>query len=134
MSLPRPGSGAGSEPAPWLALRARLGAQAAELEQAGHADAARALRATLASWWAEQQAWDAEAGRVLGAHHEINNALVGVRGHAQLLLMGPAGQQPGVRERLEVMLRESGRIQEAAGRLRDLKNSIGGSDAPARAA
>ena len=29
--------------------------------------------------------------RLLGVHHEINNALVGVRGNAQLLLMGPAG-------------------------------------------
>jgi nitrogen-specific signal transduction histidine kinase len=58
-------------------------------------------------------------------HHEINNASVGVRGNAQLMLMQPAGQAPGVRERLEVVLRESGRIQEATVRLGELKGLLG---------
>ncbi len=127
-------SEASMPPAPWLALAARLEAQATALERDGHAAAAQALRDVVAEWWAEQQPWDEEASRRLSAHHEINNALVGVRGHAQLLLMGPTGQQPGVRERLEVMLRESVRIQEAAGRLRELKTAFGGPGAPARAA
>ncbi len=121
-------------PAPWLTLPARLTEQAESLERAGQADAARALRAAIEAWWVEQRAWDAEATRVLSAHHEINNALVGVRGHAQLLMMGPASQQPGVRERLEVVIRESARIQEAAGRIRELKQAIDGPARPARAA
>jgi nitrogen-specific signal transduction histidine kinase len=62
---------------------------------------------------------------VLGVHHEINNALVGVRGNTQLMLMDPSGPGPGARERLEVVLRESGRIQEATLRLRDLKGVLG---------
>ena len=62
--------------------------------------------------------------RQLGVHHDINNALVGVRGNAQLLLMGPAGQTPGARDRLEVVLRESDRIREAAHRLNALKSAL----------
>jgi nitrogen-specific signal transduction histidine kinase len=58
-------------------------------------------------------------------HHEINNALVGVRGNAQLMLINMAGQSPAVRERLEVVLRESGRIQEATVRLRELRQVLG---------
>ncbi len=134
MSLPHPLPGPGLPPAPWLALHARLVEQADALARDGHADAAAALRATLESWWSEQRAWDEAAARVLGAHHDINNALVGVRGHAQLLMMGPVSQQPGVRDRLEVMLRESARIQEAAGRIRELRQALGGDGVPARAA
>jgi len=57
-------------------------------------------------------------------YHDINNALVGVRGNAQLLLMGPAGAVPGARDRLEVVLRESDRIREAAHRLNALKSVL----------
>jgi nitrogen-specific signal transduction histidine kinase len=134
MTRPGPSPAEAADAAPWRALHARLGDLAAALEQAGHADAARGLRDTTAAWWAEQSAWDLRCAQVLGAHHDINNALVGVRGHAQLLMMSPVAQQPGVRERLEVMLRESARIQEAAARIRELKQSFGGPDVPARAA
>jgi nitrogen-specific signal transduction histidine kinase len=125
---------ASARPAPYLALRGRLEALAAELHAAGHAGAAEALREAVTAWWTAQRAWDEETARVLGAHHDIANALVGVRGHAQLLLLAPAGQEPGVRERLEVVLRETGRIQEAAGRIRDLKAAIGEPGVSARAA
>jgi signal transduction histidine kinase len=134
MTRPVPAPVEGPDAAPWRALRARLDAQAAALEQAGQADAAGALRETVGAWWKEQSAWDDRFARVLGVHHDINNALVGVRGHTQLLMMSPVAQQPGVRERLEVMLRESARIQEAAARIRELKQSLGGPDVPARAA
>jgi signal transduction histidine kinase len=133
VSAPRPDAGA-LGPAPYRALRERLAGQADALERAGAGAAAASLRAALDAWWQEQSGWDAEAARALAVHHEIANALVGVRGHAQLLLMGPAGQQPGVRERLEVVMRESGRIQEATGRIRELKAAFGGGDVPARAA
>jgi len=119
---------------PWNALRTRLDAEIVALERAGHTPAAAVLRETLDAWWKEQQEWNARLMEALGVHHEINNALVGVRGNAQLLLMNPAGQMPGARERLEVMLRESGRIQEAAGRLRELKTSLGGTASQTRAA
>jgi nitrogen-specific signal transduction histidine kinase len=71
---------------------------------------------------------------MLGVHHEINNALVGVRGNAQLLLMDPNVQSPVVREKLEVLLRESGRIRDAAARLRELKAALHGPGTSSRAA
>lgn len=111
---------------PWEALRGRLAAEAEALERAGQAAAAAALRAAAAAWWHEQSEWNARLAEALGVHHEINNALVGVRGNTQLLLMNAAGAAPGVRERLEVVLRESTRIQEAAARLRELKAVLGG--------
>lgn len=121
-------------PPPWHALLARLTALAAEAEARGESGTAAALRAETEAWWQLQQGWDAQAAEILGAHHDINNALVGVRGNAQLLMMNPAAQQSGVRDRLEVMLRESSRIQEAAGRLRALRASLGGTAPHPRAA
>ena len=119
---------------PWDAMRARLEQRIAALESCGDVATAASLREALDSWWGEQLAWNAWASDLLGVHHEINNALVGVRGNAQLLLMNPAVQQPGIRERLEVVLRESGRIQEAAGRLSELKTGLGRAVSGSRAA
>jgi nitrogen-specific signal transduction histidine kinase len=82
------------------------------------------LCSALEGWWQEQLGWTGELARQLGVHHDINNALVGVRGNAQLLLMGPAGEVPGARDRLEVVLRESDRIREAAHRLNALKSVL----------
>ncbi len=113
-------------PPPYEQLRSRLIEEAGDRERAGDPESAAALRALVEAWWSEQEAWNNRVRDVLGVHHEINNALVGVRGNAQLMLMNPAGQGPGVRERLEVVLRESGRIQEATAQLRDLKGVLGG--------
>lgn len=110
---------------PYEALRERLLAEAADRERAGDTAAAERLRALVATWWSEQETWNARVQDTLGVHHEINNALVGVRGNTQLMLMNPSGQSPGIRERLEVVLRESGRIEEATVRLRDLKRVLG---------
>ncbi|MEQ1832944.1 MAG: histidine kinase dimerization/phospho-acceptor domain-containing protein [Candidatus Eisenbacteria bacterium] len=115
----------GLPPPPFERLRERLIDEARAREQAGEAPAAEALRAIVDEWWNEQDIWNARVRELLGVHHEINNALVGVRGNAQLMLMNSAGLAPGVRERLEVVLRESGRIQEATARLRDLKTVLG---------
>lgn len=112
-------------PLPFDRLRERLDEAAAALEAAGDTASAGALRQIVTAWSQEQDGWNARVCELLGVHHEINNALVGVRGNAQLMLMNPAGQAPGVRERLEVVLRESGRIQEAAARLRELKAVLG---------
>ena len=60
----------------------------------------------------------------LSINHDINNALVGVFGNAQLLALGPAGQMPGVKERLEVIQREAKRIKDAALRLAEIKHSL----------
>ena len=119
---------------PWEGLRERLEAEAACLDARGEHAGAAALRALAADWWNEQALWCERMAGLLGVHHEINNALVGIRGNAQLLLMNPATAHKGVRERLEVVLRESGRIQEAAGRLRDLKTGLGGASPRAHAA
>lgn len=113
-------------PPPYERLRGQLQAEATARERGGDPEGAAALRALLDEWWSEQEQWNNRAREVLGVHHEINNALVGVRGNAQLLLMNMAGQAPAVRERLEVVLRESGRIQEATVRLRELRQVLGG--------
>ena len=110
--------------APTPALRARVLAVAQRLEASGDTEGARELREAWAAWEQEQRGWTGELARQLGVHHDINNALVGVRGNAQLLMMGPAAQTPGVRERLEVVLRESERIREAALRLNALKVAL----------
>jgi nitrogen-specific signal transduction histidine kinase len=88
----------------------------------------------IRTWWTEQQAWNDAFSNRLRLYHEINNALVGVRGNAQLLLLGPLGSEPEVRQRLEVMIRESTRIKEAASRLRELREEWPGSENAARAA
>jgi nitrogen-specific signal transduction histidine kinase len=116
------------------ALLARVEEEAGALDGAGRSTEAAALRGAIADFAREHAEWSERVVALLAAHHEINNALVGVRGNAQLLLMNPAGQQPGIREKLEVILRESGRIQEAARRLHELKASIGGGAPHSRAA
>ncbi len=109
---------------PHAALRARALEITARLEADGASEAAGELRDAVESWWAGTQAWAGEVARELGVHHDINNALVGVRGNVQLLQMGPAAQTPGVRDRLEVVLRESDRIRQAAARLGALKGAF----------
>jgi signal transduction histidine kinase len=121
-------------PPPFQGLRAQLLQHVEALEGAGEASAARDLRAILDAWWADQQKWNGELADLLSVHHDINNALVGVRGNAQLLMMGPVSQQPGVKERLEVVLRESGRIRDAAVRLAELKSAFAGPGPTSRAA
>jgi nitrogen-specific signal transduction histidine kinase len=119
------GASQGLPSPPWERLRERLLQDADAREKAGDADTAAAQRRAVDQRWDEQQSWNSQVRDVLGLHHEINNALVGVRGNTQLMLMNPAGHPPGVREKLEVVLRESGRIQEATARLRDLKAVLG---------
>lgn len=121
------GSSPESKSPPWSILRTRLEELAGACSARGEAETAGLLLGLLAEWHPEQRAWEEQALETLSAHHDINNALVGVRGNAQLLMMNPVAQAPAVRERLEVMLRESSRIQEAAGRLRSLRTSLGGS-------
>jgi signal transduction histidine kinase len=121
-------------PPPGPALRTRLLTIADELARAGQEAPSRALRATVETWWAQEQAWLAGVVNVLRVHHDINNALVGVRGNAQLLLMAPVAEQPSVRDRLEVIIRESTRIKDAAIRINELKTSIAGPGPSARAA
>ncbi len=108
-------------PLPRAALRRAVTEAAARLEGCGDAALAASLRTALASWATAQQAWIETLARELGVHHDINNALVGVRGNAQLLMLGPAGQVPGARDRLDVVLRESDRIRMAGQRLHELK-------------
>ena len=117
-------------PAPGVALQARLTGLIEALVVAGQRDHAEELRAALDAWQEDQKRWEARLGQLLGVHHEINNALVGVRGHAQLLLHGSAGSEPKVRDRLEVIIRESGRIEKAAQQIREVRNRLPGSDPP----
>jgi signal transduction histidine kinase len=121
-------------PAPTAPLRDRLIAIADGLASAGQPAAGAELRDVVEAWWTEQRRWEERLGQMLGVHHEINNALVGVRGNAQLLMLSEAVQAPGVRERLEVVIRESGRIRDAAVQLRELKAALHGSGTNSRAA
>jgi len=119
---------------PSKALRPRLLAIADELARAGQNGPAQALRSTVEAWWNEESAWLEQLINALRIHHDVNNALVGVRGNTQLLLMAPVAEQPGVKERLEVVLRESSRIKDAAVRIHELKSAIAGDGPAARAA
>jgi signal transduction histidine kinase len=109
---------------PWVVLRARLLEHAARLAASGDATGSAVLHALVEGWWRDQAAWSATAREVLRATHEINNALVGVSGSAQLLLLGPTGQQNGVRERLQVVMRESERVERAVQRLQLLRSAF----------
>jgi signal transduction histidine kinase len=60
----------------------------------------------------------------LSVNHDVNNALVGIFGNAQLLGLGPAGALPGVTDRLAVITREAERIKQAALRISELKNGL----------
>ena len=124
-ALPRP---------PYEPLRDGLLGFAATLRGAGDAACAERLEAMIQTWWTEQQDWNDAFSERMRLYHEINNALVGVRGNAQLLLLGPLGEEPEVRQRLEVMIRESTRIKEAASRLRELREEWRGPGGVARAA
>ena len=121
-------------PPPFEALRARLTSLAATLESGGQTETADELRREVETWATGQRAWSERLLGLLEVHHEINNALVGVRGNAQLVMLGPGGQVPGVRERMEVVIRESERIQQLAVRLRQLKTALGDPGASSRAA
>jgi len=61
---------------------------------------------------------------VLATHHDMNNALTGVFGNAQLVLLGPASEVPGVRQRLETLLREAERLRDATAQLRTLRQEL----------
>ncbi len=115
--LPEPGLPA----PPWEAFHDELGSIADGLAAAGDETGAARLRAATEAWWARQHDWTTQVAERLRVHHDINNALVGVSGNAQLLMMGPAGKDPKGRERLEVVLRESGRIVAAARVLGELR-------------
>lgn len=121
-------------PPPYGSLRARLDAPLRALRDRGGAASAAEISAVLNIWWGEQLEWESQLIELLRLHHDINNALVGVSGNLQLMLRDPVCTQPGVRERLEVMLREAGRIRDAAGRLRELKTALQGGAGGARAA
>jgi nitrogen-specific signal transduction histidine kinase len=87
------------------------------LDENGNAEAAGRVR-ELAD---KMIVWEAEvtrkAGEALSVHHDIRNALTGVLGNAQLVLMGPGAEVPGVRRRLEVLIHEAERIKEISDRL-----------------
>jgi signal transduction histidine kinase len=119
---PRPETGLPR--APWTGLRESLLAHADEREHAGDQVGAARLRMMVGGWWEQQSAWTGQVAETLRVHHEVNNALVGVSGNAQLLLLGPLGTHPGARERLETVLREARRIELLMGRLRSLRAAI----------
>lgn len=115
---------------PWEGLRASLLDRSEAMAATGDTAGAAILHALVESWWQEQQLWDAALRQAMMANHEINNALVGVSGNVQLLLMSAPGRQPGIRERLEVVLREAGRVERAARSLGERKAQLGIGSAP----
>ena len=101
-----------------------LGAVAAALRTRGEGDLAAEVERAALRLAAETDELRRTLFESLAVNHDINNALVGVYGNAQLLGMGPAAATPGVKERLEVILREAQRIKEATQRLSKLKHSM----------
>ena len=107
----------------------RIGTLRELLAESGDQTAARRARAIadrVGDWERELRGSVSDA---LSVHHEVNNALTGVFGNAQLLLMGPAGQDPGVRKRLESLIHEAERIRDVVARLRDLRLQLSQSNA-----
>jgi len=125
--------GTPSSAPPWVTLRDRLLERAEGMNASGDVTGAAVLRAMVESWWGEQQRWTEELGEALRANHEINNALVGVSGNAQLLLLSPTGQQPAVKERLQIILREASRVERAARDLQETRARLGLNALPAKA-
>jgi signal transduction histidine kinase len=118
---------------PWESLRERLLERVEGMRASGDESGAAVLRALVETWWGEQQRWTEALREALRANHEINNALVGVSGNAQLLLLSPTGQQPAVRERLQIILREAGRVERAARELQETRARLGLNASPPRA-
>jgi nitrogen-specific signal transduction histidine kinase len=121
-------------PPPYEALREGVQRFAETLRGAGDEEGARTLESMIDRWSNAQAEWNEVFANRLRLYHEINNALVGVRGNAQLLLLGPHGEEPDVRQRLEVVIRESTRIKEAASVLRQIREDYPGQGVRSRAA
>ncbi|HKA24409.1 MAG TPA: histidine kinase dimerization/phospho-acceptor domain-containing protein [Candidatus Eisenbacteria bacterium] len=94
------------------------------LEGRGEHEAAGRVRA-LADRLGE---WEAQVTRqvvdTLAVHHDIRNALTGVLGNAQLVLMGPGAEVPGVRRRLESLVHEAERIKDITDRLHQARAGL----------
>ena len=103
-----------------LGLAARLRARG-DAESAAWADELEAHTLRLAF---ERDALLRRTFESLSVNHDVNNALVGIFGNAQLLGLGPAGKLPGVSDRLAVILREAERIKQAALRISELKHGL----------
>jgi hypothetical protein len=101
-----------------LAARLRARGDAASCAWADELDAAAGRLAD------ERDALVRRTFESLSVNHDVNNALVGIFGNAQLLGMGPAGQVPGVADRLAVIIREANRIKQAALRIAELKQGL----------
>jgi signal transduction histidine kinase len=94
------------------------------LETNGQREAAERVRG-LADHLIEWEAHVArQAGDALGVHHDIRNALTGVLGNAQLVLMGPAAENPTVKRRLESLIHEAERINEITDRLHQARSTL----------
>ena len=78
------------------------------------AERVRALSDHLIEWEARVTR---QVGEALAVHHDIRNALTGVLGNAQLVLMGPGAEVPGVKRRLESLIHEAERIKDITDRL-----------------
>ena len=103
-----------------LALAARLRARG-DAECVACADE---LEAEARRLGAERDATLTRVFESLSVNHDVNNALVGIFGNAQLLGLGPAAQLPGVADRLAVITREANRIKQAALRISELKHGL----------
>ena len=103
-----------------LALAVRLRARG-DAESVACADE---LEAEARRLGAERDATLTRMFESLSVNHDVNNALVGIFGNAQLLGLGPAAQLPGVADRLAVITREANRIKQAALRIAELKHGL----------
>jgi signal transduction histidine kinase len=115
------------EPAPRATGDPALLALAARLRARGDAESvacAGQLEVEALRLGAERDAALTRVFESLSVNHDVNNALVGIFGNAQLLGLGPAGQLPGVADRLAVITREANRIKQAAQRIAELKHGL----------
>ena len=97
---------------------------AEELARCGDGESAQKVRQLAIRVEDWETALRDRVGEALSTHHDLNNALTGVLGNAQLLLMGPAAEVPGAKKRLELLVHEAERIRDAACRLCDLRYEL----------
>jgi signal transduction histidine kinase len=97
---------------------------AERLRARGEPEMAEELERVIRQFIEETLACQRRIGESLSVTHDMNNALVGVYGNAQLLGLGPASAIPGVKERLEVIVHEAARIRDAILCLTELKAEL----------
>ena len=104
---------------------------AMQLERSSLPRYADQLRGVATRIAAQEREFKDRVREVLAIHHEVNNALTGVLGNAQLLQMSPAAADPATKKRLDALSREAQRIRDIITILREFRRQLQEEESPA---